>query len=44
MSDPWISPEKIATRLGYTNPSNFTRSFRRWTGMAPSAWRKSPKH
>lgn len=27
--DPWVSLEKIATRLGYANPANFTRSFRR---------------
>ena len=29
----------IATRLGYDNPANFTRAFRRWTGEAPSHYR-----
>lgn len=29
----------IAARLGYTNPANFTRAFRKWTGVAPSAYR-----
>ena len=29
---------KIAARLGYADPSNFTRAFRRWTGVAPSEY------
>ena len=29
----------VATRLGYSDAANFTRAFRRWTGMAPSRWR-----
>lgn len=31
--------ERIASMLGYGDPSNFGRAFRRWTGMSPSAWR-----
>lgn len=30
---------EITYRLGFANPSNFTRAFRRWTGQAPSQWR-----
>jgi AraC-like DNA-binding protein len=30
---------KIATIVGYTDPSVFTRGFTRWTGVAPSQWR-----
>ncbi len=30
----------IATRLGYDNPANFTRAFRRWTGETPSDYRE----
>lgn len=33
------SVERIAVRLGYGDPSTFRRAFRRWTGMAPSAFR-----
>jgi AraC-like DNA-binding protein len=33
------SVERIALRLGYGDPSTFRRAFRRWTGMAPSAFR-----
>ncbi|QTB81612.1 helix-turn-helix transcriptional regulator [Burkholderia pseudomallei] len=29
----------VSTRLGYVNPSAFTRAFRRWAGIAPSRYR-----
>lgn len=29
----------VATRLGYTNPANFTRAFRKWSGETPSGYR-----
>jgi AraC-like DNA-binding protein len=32
---------QIATVLRYSEPSAFTRAFRRWSGQAPSAWRAS---
>jgi AraC-like DNA-binding protein len=35
------SVEKIADRLGYSDAQNFSRAFRRWTGVTPSAYRKS---
>lgn len=30
----------IASAVGYYDPSVFTRSFKRWTGVSPSAYRK----
>ncbi|HJW12586.1 MAG TPA: AraC family transcriptional regulator [Albitalea sp.] len=31
--------EDIAARLGYADPSNFSRTFRRWFGITPAAMR-----
>lgn len=31
--------QKVADLLGYADPSNFTRAFRRWTGHPPSYYR-----
>jgi AraC-like DNA-binding protein len=33
--------DQVAERLGYSDAQNFTRAFRRWTGMTPSAYRKT---
>jgi len=38
-SDRSIS--EIATRLGYRAPSELHRAFHRWTGMAPTAYRRT---
>jgi AraC-like DNA-binding protein len=31
----------VAELLGYREPANFTRAFRRWYGVTPTAWRRS---
>ena len=36
-----LSAGQIAEILSYSETSAFTRTFRRWTGQPPSAWRKS---
>jgi AraC-like DNA-binding protein len=35
-----LTLEQIAYRLGYADPANFTRAFRKWTGEAPSKYRE----
>ncbi len=39
LEDPALSVEQIAVRVGYSDPANFTRAFRKWTGASPSAFR-----
>jgi AraC-like DNA-binding protein len=36
-----LSIETISTNLGYNDPSNFGRAFRRWLGQSPRAYRQS---
>ena len=31
---------EVAHRLGYSDPANFTRAFRRWTGSSPNVYRR----
>jgi AraC-like DNA-binding protein len=31
----------VGERLGYRDPANFGRAFRRWQGVTPAAWRRS---
>jgi AraC-like DNA-binding protein len=35
-----LSIDDIAEHLGYSDPSNFGRAFRKWEGISPSAWRR----
>jgi AraC-like DNA-binding protein len=34
-----LSKEKIAHKLGYNNPGDFTRAFKRWTGDTPTGFK-----
>lgn len=38
-----MSIDEIAEHLGYSDPSNFGRAFRKWEGVSPSAWRRDNK-
>jgi AraC-like DNA-binding protein len=35
-----LSLTEASYLLGYSEPANFNRAFRRWTGLAPSLWRQ----
>jgi AraC-like DNA-binding protein len=35
---------QVAAVLRYSEPSAFTRAFRRWSGQTPSAWRNTHPH
>jgi len=41
LTRPALEVAQIAQMLGYADPANFTRAFRQWTGLTPSAWRTS---
>lgn len=36
-----LSISQISRKLGFSEPAAFTRAFKRWTGIKPSAYRKS---
>jgi AraC-like DNA-binding protein len=38
--DKALSVSEVAARMGYTDLPNFTRAFRKWTGMTPVAYRE----
>jgi AraC-like DNA-binding protein len=35
---------EIAAAVGYSDPSAFTRAFRRWSATTPAAWRAARRH
>jgi AraC-like DNA-binding protein len=39
LQDTGMPVGKIASTLGYSDASSFTRAFRRWSGFTPSQWR-----
>lgn len=42
LAEPRLGISEIAYRLGYTDVSNFSRAFKRWTGQTPREYRQSP--
>ncbi len=40
LSNQRLEVSEIAEMLGYFDPANFTRAFRRWTGKTPSQYRR----
>ncbi|MEY4429595.1 MAG: hypothetical protein RLZZ182_2284 [Pseudomonadota bacterium] len=42
LRQPHHSISDIAYLLGFAEVSAFTRAFRRWTGVSPTAWRDAP--
>jgi AraC-like DNA-binding protein len=39
--DRQLSVSEVAARVGFAQPSSFTRAFRRWTGQTPRAYRRA---
>ena len=38
-----LSVEQVALRLGYSDPANFTRAFRKWSGFTPRQYREQAR-
>lgn len=38
---PTLSVAEVAARVGYTDAANFSRAFKRWSGLTPQSYRKS---
>jgi AraC-like DNA-binding protein len=38
--DPQYSFNEVAFLLGFTEPANFSRAFKRWYGKTPSQYRQ----
>lgn len=38
-----LSLQEVAARVGYSEVTNFARAFRRWTGLAPGAYRRAAR-
>ncbi|MBX3182605.1 MAG: AraC family transcriptional regulator [Polyangiaceae bacterium] len=41
LADPALSIAEVAARVGYTDVTNFSRAFKRWSGVSPAAYRKA---
>ena len=39
LSNPALTVEEVAIAIGYSEPGNFRRAFREWTGVTPSEYR-----
>ncbi len=40
LDNPKLAAHEVAAMLGYVDAANFTRAFRRWTGLTPTQYRK----
>lgn len=40
LRQPGVSVTEVAFLLGFTDVSNFTRAFKRWTGASPTRFRR----
>jgi AraC-like DNA-binding protein len=41
LHDPGVPVGEIADMVGFSEAGSFTRAFRRWTGITPTAYRNS---
>jgi len=41
LREPRCHIETLSTELGFADRHSFTRAFKRWTGLSPSAFRRS---
>jgi AraC-like DNA-binding protein len=40
LCDQRLALVEVASKLGYSEQTSFTRAFKRWTGATPGSWRR----
>ena len=44
LESTFLSVKEVMAQVGFSDPSHFTRDFRRWHGLGPRAWRQTRRH
>ena len=43
LANPDYTATEVGYQLGYAEPANFTRAFKRWSGVTPGRYRQTKR-